>query len=117
MTVIRILDFDGERGAQRFLLLRTALLQAGDGKGERSAPTIRKEARLLDALDAISDPTGPSSNGGDPDRILREACNLEISQEDFELLQQYAEKTPWTPRAARQAVDLWDWLSAAERQD
>lgn len=114
----RVLLFEGIHGPRRFELLRTALLNGGDGKGERNAATIRKEARLLDLLDTISDPTG-ATNGNEPDRILNlgALCQLEVSQEDFQLLQQYAEKTPWTPRAARQAVDLFDWLSAAERRD
>lgn len=109
----RVLNFEGERATQRFELLRAALLNGGDGKGERTALTIRKEARLLDLFDTISTP-----NGSPDVRVLSEGAQLlVIPQEDFELLQLYAEKTPWTPRVARQAVDLWDWLSAAERRD
>lgn len=118
--MMRVLLFDGERGAQRFLLLRMALVQAGDGKGERTAPVIRKEARLLDLLDGISEvSSAPAQPGQDPERVLLNhgPHTLDVAQDDFLLLQEYAEKTPWTPRAARQAVDLWDWLSAAERRE
>lgn len=110
----RILLFDGLHGPRRFELLRTALLNGGDGKSERSAVVIRKEARLLDLLDTISEPTGSPD-----DRVLMNhgPHAVTVSQDDFDLLQQYAEKTPWTPRAARQAVDLWDWLMIAERRD
>jgi hypothetical protein len=110
----RILTFDGDRGSQRFTLLRTALLNGGDGKGDRTVALIRKEARLLDLLDGISEPTGTQD-----DRVLLNhgPQRLEVAQDDFELLQTYAEKTPWTPRVARQAVDLFDWLSATERRD
>src|SRR5262245_66592016 len=55
----RVLSFEGERGARRFDLLRTALLAGGDGKGDRTPQVIRKEARLMDLLDTVSDPTGP----------------------------------------------------------
>lgn len=117
----RIVTFDGPKAALRFELLRTALLSGGDAKGERTPATIRKEARLQDALDAISTAV-PTPQ--DPEaRTLRVSENgdgdlrLTFTQEDFDLLQQYSEKTAWTPRVSRQVVDLWDWLSSAERRD
>lgn len=115
--MMRHLVFDGDRGPKRFQLLWTAFLSGGDGKGERGPAVIRREARLQDVLEAIS---VPSVNGdGNPDaRTLRDdAAPLMLTQEDFELLQQYAEKTPWTPRVSRDVVDLWDFLSAAPKQD
>ena len=116
--MIRTLDFNGPKAPKRFELLYTALLAGGDGKGERNAQTIRKEARLLDQLDAISElaPVPVEANGHAP-RCLTTPASISVPQEDFDLLFQYAEKTPWTPRASREAVDLWDWLSAAERKD
>ena len=115
----RVLVFEGPKAAKRFELLRAALLNAGDGKGERSPSTIRKEARLQDLLDEISVEGTANGNGQDPDpRVLREGEHtMTLSQEDFDLLSQYADKTAWSPRAARAVVDLWDWLSAAERRD
>jgi len=111
----RVLDLTGDKAAKRFDLLRTALLSGGDGKGERVRATLRKEARLLDALDAVSHLT----TDGDPDRRLLNADvgTLTISQEDFDLLQKYVDTTPWIPRVAREAVDLQDWLSASEKHD
>jgi hypothetical protein len=114
----RVIVFDGPKGPRRFELLRTALVNGGDGKSDRTPAVIRKEARLLDAFDAISrseanqDPDWRvlSTNGSDP-------LSLTVSQEDFDLLTQYSEKAQWTPRAARDAVDLWDWLSSAEKRD
>jgi hypothetical protein len=110
----RVLVFDGPKAAKRFEMLRLAVVNGGDGKGDRSPVTIRKEARLMDTLDSVSQNGGP-----DPDvrRLLAEDLMAIFAQEDFELLQQYAEKTPWTPRASRDAVDLWDWLSASEKRD
>lgn len=112
----RILDFGGVRGSKRFELIRLSLLQAGDSKGERTREIIRKEARLLDALDSISilAPTDADREF----RVLVSDVNPEpilISQEDFELLSSYVDKTPWIPRASRDAVDLYDWLSSAEK--
>jgi hypothetical protein len=90
-------------------------MAGGDGKGERTPVTIRKEARLQDALEPISD---PPSNGGPSTRTLKpDGATITVSQEDFELLQQYSEKTPWNPAASRDVCDLWDWLSTAEKRD
>jgi hypothetical protein len=115
--VTRILTFDGPRGSKRFELLYTALMSAGDGKGDRSSATIRKEARLFDLLDEVSE-VNPDAIQGNVDRRLSTApVSIAIPQEDHELLVKYAEATPWAPRASREAVDLWDWLSAAERRD
>jgi hypothetical protein len=111
----RTLVFDGPRGAKRFELLWACLLNGGDGKGDRSPAVIRKEARLQTLLDTISE----SVNGSEPPAraLAQDGATVDVSQEDFELLQQYAEKTGWTPRVAREVVDLWDWLSAAPRKD
>ena len=65
----RVLDFSGPRAPKRFQLLWTALMAAGDGKGERSPAVIRKEARLQDVLESISIAT-PRPNGGEPERTF-----------------------------------------------
>jgi len=112
----RMLTFDGARAATRFQLLWTALI-GGDGKSDRSPATIRKEARLLTVFDAISE---PSPNGNEPDRQLKPgdaAVQVRLAQEDFDLLQSYTEKTQWNPRVSREVVDLWDWLSTAEKHE
>lgn len=117
----RILTFDGEKGARRFELLRLALLSAGDGKGERTRETIRKEARLLNALDTVSEPS-PTETDTEARALIAgsetiAAITVTLAQDDFELLTKYGDTTPWVPRAARDAVDLQDWLSAAEKVD
>lgn len=112
----RVLKFDGEKGQQRFAMCRVAILSAGDGKGERNRETLRKEARLLDAFDAISD---PAKAEGDPDaRTLKpETVSISVSQEDHALLLKYLDATPWLPRASRDAVDVQDWADSAEKVD
>lgn len=110
----RTLIFDGERGGERFGLLRLAVFSAGDGKGDRARATIRKEARILDALDSISE-AAPLKD--DPDyRLLTTSRGdrVTLSQEDFELVERYVDTAAWTPRSARAAVDLQDWLSATK---
>ncbi len=116
----RILEFTGPRAPKRFQLLWTSLLAGGstngDGGRERTPAVIRKEARLQDALEAISDEVAAGVN--EPDRALRiQGGTVTLAQEDFDLLHQYTEKTPWMPRVSRDVVDLWDWLSAAAKQE
>jgi hypothetical protein len=112
----RVLVFDGERGATRFQLIWMALFSS-DGKSERGAAIIRREARLQTSFEAISEPVA-APNPGEPDRALVSGgAVVTLAQEDFDLLQQCTEKTPWLPRASRDVVDLWDFLSAAEKRE
>jgi hypothetical protein len=116
MAMIRILHFDGDRAPRRFELLRIAVLNAGDGKGERNRERIRKEARVLDALDTVSR-DAPTAAEKDRRVLFLEGGTIELAQEDFELLVGYADSSPWLPSASRDAVDLQDWLSASERRE
>jgi hypothetical protein len=118
----RVLVFDGARASKRFTLLWLSLMSGGNLNGDakdRTPAVIRKEARLQDALEEISD--GIDASDGQVDRALKidehRVATVMLSQEDFELLQQYSEKTIWTPRASRDVVDLWDWLSTAEKHE
>lgn len=116
----RILTFDGPRAPKRFQLLWTSLIAGGSTNGDsskdRTPAVIRKEARLQDALESISDAVEAGPN--EPDRALKMAGGtLTLTQEDFDLLQQYTEKTPWMPRVSRDVVDLWDFLSACPKHE
>jgi hypothetical protein len=114
----RVLIFDGPKATKRFELLWAALLAAGDGKGERTPSVIRKEARLQDAFEAISVSTGVPVDGNPEPRTLRDpTARVALAQEDFDLLQQYTEKTPWIPRISRDVVDLFDFLSACPKEE
>lgn len=114
----RTLVFDGPKAERRLDLLLMAVLSAGDGTGDRGPATIRKEARLLEAFDSVS-VAAPTLADRDARALKVEPGVTQaatISQEDFDLLTQYAEKAKWTPRVAREAVDLWDWLSTVPIQ-
>lgn len=119
----RVLNFDPANGrsAKRFEMCLTAILQAGDQKGQRDRETIRKEARLLDAFDAISEPIqkdGEKPIGGPVERqLLPTGGTVTLSQDDHTLLTKYLDTTPWLPRAARDAVDVQDFADQAEKVD
>lgn len=112
----RVLVFDGANGPRRFELCRVAVLAAGNGKGERTRDTVRREARLLDALDTVSVPKPDADEKAPDGRVLNPDCiQLTLAQDDFTLLEKYLDETPWLPLAARAAVDVQDWLSAAAK--
>ena len=98
----RVLDFAGPKGNRRFELLLTALMAGGDGKPEGRTPAaIRKEARLIEAFEFISDPLPAALSGADPSaRVLHSTTNgdgpptLTLTQEDFDLLQQVHREDP-----------------------
>lgn len=115
----RVLTFDpsNPRSGKRFDLCRTAVLNAGDQKGPRDRATIRSEARLQDALDAVSEPwpdAEPNPEGKER-RLKADGGQLTLSQEDHTLLTKYLDTTPWLPRAARDAVDVQDFAGAADK--
>lgn len=112
----RRLVFDGDKAARRFELLRFALEGAGDGKGERTRQVIRQEARLFDLFDTISELTDKPDDGWTR-RLLCPPQSITVAQADHELLVRYTDTALWFPRSARDAVDLQDWLSAADKLD
>jgi len=123
----RIVSFKSAdpKNQQRFELLYTAILVGGitPARGQGGIEVLRKEGRLLDALDAISDPVEESHArrlpNGDPARCLRgDVTQLVLSQADHELLKKRLEEALWQPRIARDVVDCVDWFTtAAEQQD
>lgn len=118
----RVLTFESARQDQkRFELLYQAILIGGASAqpGSRGGiEVLRREARLLDALDGISiaDPDETKGLAGEPGRLVQAEAELVLEQPDFELLKKRVEETPWLPKAARDVVDVIDWLSAAPEQ-
>src|SRR5262249_22555663 len=101
----------------RFELLYNAVLVGGtpqappQGPGRGGIEVLRREARLLDALDGVSDPVGE----GAPSRVVRSGEVILLAQPDFDLLVKRIEETPWMPRVARDVVSLIDWVLASPR--
>jgi len=109
--MIRRLVFDDDdKSRQRFKRLYEGLLLGGNDR--KNIETIRREARVLDALDAISEKE--QTVQGEQRKLVAPAT-LELQQADFALLEQYVNNTAWLPVVSRQIVDLVDWLSTAEK--
>jgi len=112
------------KNQHRFEVLYGAIVAGGQTPSRGSGiEVLRKEARILDALDAISDPPTSSSQtrplpNGEPTRAVQNGCELVLAQPEHELLKKRLEEGLWSPRAARDVVDCIDWFSAApEQQD
>jgi hypothetical protein len=117
MAFARVVTFEANgRGQRRFEILYAAIL-LGAPKGARGLETIRREARVLDALDAISTPADDPATGPIPARHVTPDADLVLAQPEFELLARYLDAVEWTPAASRDVVDAADWFSAATRGD
>jgi hypothetical protein len=116
----RVVSFkaDATKNQKRLELCYAAVV-LGAPQAARGIDVIRREARLLDALDAISTPDteGALMVNGLPKRSPQVDAVLTLDQPDWELLRRYVENTPWSPMAARDVVDVVDWLGAAAEQD
>lgn len=118
-----VFDGDGEKAEKRFQFCLQALLGGGGMKDPRTKEIVRQEAHLLDAFDSISvaapvdeDKDHRTLRAGTGDANgLSEPLTLLLPQPDFALLAKYVDTMPWLPRASREAVDVMDWLSAAEK--
>jgi hypothetical protein len=118
MAFARVVTFEvNGRGQRRFEILYAAIL-LGAPKGARGLETIRREARVLDALEAISTLVDvPNATGPVPPRSVQPDAELVLAQPEFELLVRYLDAVEWTPAASRDVIDTADWLSAATRGD
>jgi hypothetical protein len=109
------LTFDSNgRGQRRFEIVYAAIL-LGAPKGARGLEAIRREARILDALDAVSvaDADAVPPAGAVPARRVTPGARLVLAQPEFELVGRYLEAVEWAPVASRDVIDAADWVSAA----
>lgn len=117
--LVRVIAFDDDRRNQRRFEIYYAAVLLGAPKGARGLEVIRREARVLDALDAISDlgtTPAPAAAGDVPRRLVQRGRALLLSQPEFDLLCTYLAGAEWVPLVARDVVDAADWLSAAPPQ-
>ena len=117
MAVARVITFDRNgRGQRRFEIFYAAIL-LGAPKAGRGLEVLRREARILDALDAISTAVDGAAPGPVPPRHVTPAARLVLAQPEYDLLARYLEGVEWAPAASRDVVDAFDWLSAAATED
>lgn len=118
MAITRILVFDNGRSQKRFEVCYAAILLGAPKGAGRGLEALRREARILDALEGAStvDPQAPPG-AALPARIVTPGARLALAQPELELLARYLEAVEWAPVASRDVVDAADWLSAAAHED
>jgi len=103
---------------EKFSLLYQGFLTGGNMAQSKGMEITRREARVLDKLDSISEDSGGEkcATCGTATMNKREMIaadhTLELEPPDFDLLKKYFEATPWTVRVAKRVVDISDWLGS-----
>jgi hypothetical protein len=122
----RTLTFAPE-DTKRFELLLTGFLLGGNqanqsenGAKSRTRDDRKREAKILRALKAISDPPlVPSSNGQPPDETRRSlqitGGAVSLEQDQLDIVIKYVEACPFLTHVSDDVDDLLDWLYAAPR--
>jgi hypothetical protein len=101
---------------QDFNLLYQGFTVGGNSQQSKTMQVVRREAKILDKLEAISQPVLPASvyPSGEPVRELRDAAaTLRLTAEEHELLKKYFDAVPWTTQASRFVVKMADRIEAA----
>lgn len=112
---VKRLEFnpDSPESSERFMLLYQGFLAGGQlhdpRDGAKGMIVIRREARILDKFEGISEALPDRLIG--EDRVLRGELMV-LEQPEFELLVKYFERAPWTTKISRKIVDVSDWLSS-----
>lgn len=126
MAMKRRLEFShDDRSQKRFEILYCAVLMGGVTPTQQRVAgieMIRRESRILNALDGVSledpdvkSPTWPTEVRP---RVVAPGTSVELVQADWELLRKRVQEALWLPKAARDVMDVDDWLGAAtEVQD
>jgi hypothetical protein len=108
---------------KRFELLLTGFLLGGNQlypQSSRTRDDRKREAKILRALKAISDPPiVPSGNGQPPDETRRSLSvtggAVSLEQDQFDIVIKYVEACPFLTHVSDDVDDLLDWLYAAPR--
>lgn len=105
---LRVFDFDETpEQRDRFPLIYQGFVVGGDSIKSKGMEVTRREARILDKLEAISD------EDADLGRKLKPGPQrFELEQPEYELLLRYFEATPWSTRVSRKIVAVHDWMKA-----
>lgn len=121
MRIRKLVFNDTPEAREDFALLYQGFMTGGNAAPSKGMEITRREAKILDKLDAISEDFG--GNGkcdtcGQPvptQRVLRMgAQQIELEQPEYDLVKKYFEATPWTVRASRRVVSISDWLASIQ---
>lgn len=106
--------------SEDFGLIYQGFIIGGNSVSSKTMQVIRREAKILDKLEDISQPVGDNRYPtGDRVRELVATENdapvkLKLTDEELELLKQYFESVPWVTKLSREVVRLADLLDSAK---
>lgn len=119
MRVRKIVIADTPEDRETFSLLYQGFVTGGNmPQQSKGMEVTRREARVLDKLEAVSDETGGEAcvSCGTRIAIKREpkagTQTIALEQPEFDLLKKYFEATPWTVRMSQRVVNISDWLAS-----
>lgn len=111
--VLTFAEHDSKRGARLYRLYEAVLFPTSG----RTIDVARREARLLDSLDAITepDPDGKKIAGGlyEARRLKVGTVSLEVEEADITDVFRKRLELPdtWHPNVSREVVDTVSWLN------
>jgi hypothetical protein len=114
----RVITFDAPA---EFDLLYQGFLFGGSQQQTKTMVSLRSEARVLDKLDAISEPSIDEQGKidkyptGDPVRKYASG-ELLLTNDEYELIKKYFESVPWATKVSREVVKLFDKINDAEER-
>lgn len=117
MAMVRRIEFndaDDLTNKHRFYLMYQGFVTGGQSdvrEPPKGMVIVRREAKLLEKLEGISEPEIGAEGQPTGYRVLTGNL-LILEQPEYELLKKYLDRAPWAAMAARKIIDLWDWLDS-----
>ena len=115
----RVLIFEGEKAARRYTYIYEGFVIGGQRDEKKSFDVVRKEAKILDKLQAagvVQDGDGIPGLG-DKYTLNPESSPVVLTQPEHDLVKARLEATPWRTHLAPQVVDAVDWFCAAPQEE
>lgn len=98
-----------------FGILFQGFIIGGNTVEKKTMQVIRREAKILDKFEAISEPVGEDKYPtGDRVRKVNGPAVLKLEDEELELLKSYFESVSWVTKVSREVVRLADLLDSAK---
>lgn len=109
---MKVLELEGPTDKDKFNLLYQGFVGFGNDAPGRNIEVTRREIRVLDALEPISDAILNGSQEPVPGlRTLKPGKHrIELEDADYDLLKRYVTGANWATVHARKAVAMVDWL-------
>lgn len=107
-----------DEARERFELLYSGFVNGG-AQGQRGGiETMRREAKILDKLESVSELHEGRACGecgqliAGKQRLNDGEQEVSFDQPELALVKKHIENCPWTTRMSRKIVDLIDWLES-----